>query len=55
MLEGRLRRAAALGAAYARQPGAVAAFSELSEDSIDASVQEWRVRAALWTGDFDKD
>ena len=49
-LEGRLRRAAALGAAYARQPGAVAAFSELSGDSIDATVQEWRVRAALWSG-----
>jgi soluble lytic murein transglycosylase len=53
-LVGRLRRAAALGAAYARQPGAVAAFSELSGDSIDATVQEWRVRAALWTGDYDK-
>ncbi len=29
-LQGRLRRAAALGAAYAREPGAVAAFSKLS-------------------------
>jgi soluble lytic murein transglycosylase len=53
-LQGRLQRAAALGAAYARQPGAVAAFSQLSEESIDAPVQEWRVRAALWAGDYDK-
>lgn len=53
-LQGRLRRAAALGAAYARQPGAVAAFDELPADSIDAQVQEWRIRAALWAGDYDK-
>jgi len=53
MLQGRLRRAAALGAAYARQPGAVAALSLLSGDSIDTPVQEWRVRAALWAGDYD--
>jgi soluble lytic murein transglycosylase len=53
-LQGRLRRAAALGAAYARQPGAVAAFSQLPQDSIDGPVQEWRVRAALWAGDYDK-
>jgi len=54
LLQGRLQRAAALGAAYARQPGAVAAFSQLSGDLIDAPVEEWRVRAALWAGDFDK-
>jgi soluble lytic murein transglycosylase len=54
MLQGRLRRAAALGAAYARQPGAIAAFSQLSGDSIDTPVQEWRVRAALWAGDYEK-
>jgi len=53
-LQSRLRRAAALGAAYARQPGAVAAFSQLSPDAIDAQVQEWRVRAALWEGDYDR-
>ena len=53
-LQGRLRRAAALSAAYARQPGAVAAFSQLSGDSIDTPVEEWRVRAALWAGDYDK-
>jgi soluble lytic murein transglycosylase len=54
MLQARLRRAAALGAAYARLPGAIAEFSELSADSIDASVQEWRVRAALWAGNYEK-
>ncbi len=54
MLQDRLRRAAALGAAYARQAGAVAAFSQLSSDSIDTTVEEWRVRAALWAGDYDK-
>ena len=54
LLQGRLRRAAALGAAYARQPGAVAAFSQLSGDSLDTPVEEWRVRAALWAGDYDK-
>jgi soluble lytic murein transglycosylase len=54
LLQGRLQRAAALGAAYARQPGAVAAFSQLSGDLIDTPVEEWRVRAALWAGDFDK-
>ena len=52
-LQGRLQRAAALGAAYARQPGAVAAFSQLPPDSIDGPVQEWRVRAALWSGNYD--
>jgi soluble lytic murein transglycosylase len=48
----RLQRAAALGAAYSRAPGAVAAFAALPEDAGDGQVQEWRVRAALWTGDF---
>jgi soluble lytic murein transglycosylase len=50
----RLQRAAALGAAYGRAPGAIAAFAELPEDPGDGQVQEWRVRAALWAGDFDK-
>ncbi len=54
LLQGQLRRAAALGAAYARQIGAVAAFSQLPGESIDTPVQEWRVRAALWAEDYDK-
>jgi soluble lytic murein transglycosylase len=51
-LQGRLRRAAALGAAYGRQPGAVAAFNLLPPEVVDAQVQEWRVRAALWAGAY---
>jgi len=53
-LQGQLRRAAALGTAYAREPGAVAAFSQLPPEFIDAPVREWRVRAALWAGDYGK-
>jgi soluble lytic murein transglycosylase len=52
MLRARLQRAAALGEAYGRAPGAVAAFALLPEDAGDGQVQEWRVRAALWAGDF---
>jgi len=50
-LRTRLQRAAALGAAYSRTPGAVEAFSVLPFDPNDVAVQEWRVRAALWAGD----
>jgi len=53
-LQNRLQRAAALGAAYGRAPSAVAAFSALSADAADGPVQEWRVRSALWAGDFAK-
>jgi soluble lytic murein transglycosylase len=53
-LQSRLQRAAALGAAYGRAPIAVAAFSALSADATDGPVQEWRVRSALWAGDFAK-
>jgi soluble lytic murein transglycosylase len=48
----RLQRLAALGAAYDHLPTAVAAFRALPKESIDADVQEWRIRAALWAGDF---
>ncbi|HEY6619853.1 MAG TPA: transglycosylase SLT domain-containing protein [Steroidobacteraceae bacterium] len=51
-LKDRLRRAAALGAAYDRDPRAIAAFDVLPPTAADAQVQEWRVRAALWNGDF---
>jgi soluble lytic murein transglycosylase len=53
-LQKRLQRAAALGAAYARAPSAVAAFGALPTDPTDVPVQEWRVRSALWAGDFAK-
>jgi soluble lytic murein transglycosylase len=48
----RLKRAAALGAAYDRDPRAIAAFDALPPSAVDAQVQEWRARAALWNGDF---
>lgn len=48
----RLRRAAALGAAYDRDPRAMAAFDDLPAAVVDGPVQEWRVRAALWNRDF---
>ena len=51
-LKGRLQRAAALGAAYDRDPRAIAAFNDVPQAAVDGQVQEWRVRAALWSGDF---
>jgi soluble lytic murein transglycosylase len=51
-IKDRLRRAAALGAAYDRDPRAIAAFDDIPPTAVDAQVQEWRVRAALWTGDY---
>lgn len=51
---GELKRAAALGAAYSRLPGALDAFDKVPAGQIDGAVQEWRVRAALWAGRFDR-
>ena len=51
-LKGRLQRAAALGAAYDRDQRAIAAFNDVPQGAVDAQVQEWRVRAALWNGDY---
>ncbi len=53
-LKSRLLRSAALGAAYDRDPRALAAFTDLPLDALDNQVQEWRVRAALYAQDFDK-
>jgi soluble lytic murein transglycosylase len=53
-LQGQLQRAAALGAAYDHDPAVIAAFGGLPTQAIDAEVQEWRVRAALWAGDYAK-
>lgn len=53
-LRAKLQRMAALGAAYGRDPGAIAAFERLPADAVDGDVQEWRVRAALWAGDYTK-
>lgn len=53
-LQARLQRLAALGAAYNRDSAAVAAFDQIPDSSVDNDVREWRVRAALWAGDFNK-
>jgi soluble lytic murein transglycosylase len=53
-LQSRARRAAALGAAYDHDPRALAAFDSLAADIVDGPVEEWRVRAALWAGDYRK-
>jgi soluble lytic murein transglycosylase len=53
-LRSQLNRSAALGAAYSRDPRAVAAFQDLGPAGSDTLVLEWRVRAALWAGDFDQ-
>jgi soluble lytic murein transglycosylase len=53
-MRGRLERVYALGAAYARSPLAVSAFGTVPEELFDTPVREWRVRAALWSGDFQK-
>jgi soluble lytic murein transglycosylase len=51
-LRARLERAAALGAAYDRDPRAMSAFDGLADGAVDSQVEEWRVRAALWVGDY---
>jgi soluble lytic murein transglycosylase len=53
-LQSRLQRAAALGAAYDHNPQALPAFDSLTAEAVDAPVEEWRVRAALWSGDYGK-
>jgi soluble lytic murein transglycosylase len=51
-LQARLKRAAALGAAYDHDPRALAAFDGLTPDAVDSQVEEWHARAALWMGDY---
>lgn len=53
-LAAQLQRAAALGAAYDHDPAAMAAFRALAVDPEDNDAQEWRVRAALWAGDYEQ-
>jgi len=53
-LQLRLRRLAALGAAFGRDPTATAAFARLPAEANDDELQEWRVRAALWNGEYAK-
>lgn len=45
--------ALALGLAWSRRPEAIDYFRKLPESAAsDPKVQEWRVRAALWNGDW---
>lgn len=53
-LQARLQRTAALGAAYDHDPQAMMLLDQLPAAAIDVQVQEWRVRAAVWSGDYAK-
>jgi len=53
-LRGRLQRDAALGAAYDRSPYALSALDSVSDDAANDELWQWRVRAALWRGQFDR-
>jgi soluble lytic murein transglycosylase len=50
----KLEHAAALGTAYDHDAQALALFANLPAEAVDGPVQEWRVRAALWAGDYRK-
>jgi soluble lytic murein transglycosylase len=50
----RLRRSAALGAAYDHDPRSIALLDALPAAAIDSQTQEWRVRSAVWIGDYAK-
>jgi soluble lytic murein transglycosylase len=51
-LQSRAQRAAALGSAYDHDPRALSTFDSVPADAVDGPVEEWRVRAALWAGDY---
>ncbi|MFT4046013.1 MAG: transglycosylase SLT domain-containing protein [Solimonas sp.] len=50
---GELSRALALGYAWNRRAEALQWFQFLPADAIDAPVREWRVRSALWNGQWE--
>ncbi|HEY9547126.1 MAG TPA: transglycosylase SLT domain-containing protein, partial [Solimonas sp.] len=49
---GELRRAVALGLAWDRDPASITAFQAVPAAAVDDLTREWRVRAALWAGDW---
>ncbi|MEQ1440383.1 transglycosylase SLT domain-containing protein [Fontimonas sp. SYSU GA230001] len=49
-----LQRLTALGLAWDRRPEALDWFRRLPQTAVDAEVHEWRVRAALWSGDAEQ-
>jgi soluble lytic murein transglycosylase len=51
-LRGRLQRDVALGAAYAREPDALASLSAVPTETTDDEVRQWHARVALWNGDY---
>ncbi|MEP6883377.1 MAG: transglycosylase SLT domain-containing protein [Gammaproteobacteria bacterium] len=53
-IKSRLQRTAALDAAYDHDLDAAAKFDGLAAEAVDTQVEEWRVRAALWSGDYAK-
>jgi soluble lytic murein transglycosylase len=53
-IKARLQRTAALDAAYDHDSHAASKFDALAAQAVDTQVEEWRVRAALWSGDYAK-
>src|SRR3546814_7209548 len=51
---GELRRAVALGLAWDRDPASITAFQAVPAAAVDDLTREWRVRAALWAGDWQR-
>jgi soluble lytic murein transglycosylase len=45
--------ALALGLAWARKPEALAYFRKIPDAVADNRVQEWRIRSALWNGEWE--
>jgi soluble lytic murein transglycosylase len=45
--------ALALGLAWARMPEAVTYFRKIPDATADSRVHEWRIRSALWNGDWE--
>lgn len=52
MQRAQLRRSHALGLAYDFDEDALPLFRELPDEALDALAHEWRVRAALWHGEW---
>jgi soluble lytic murein transglycosylase len=49
---GDMRREIALNLAWSRRPESVGMFRQVPEAALDERAHEWRVRAALWAGDW---
>lgn len=47
-----LTRGVALGLAWSRAPEALAYFQQLPAEAVDERVHEWRIRNALWSGEW---